>query len=253
MGIGGPACADDGAKPGGGDGVGRSTHESGIGLAVFGGGGVMVARALVAQGAVDDDEVRGRSGRHDLSGRCDAQQQAAPAGKQFLRDQDSGRRADGAANDPGRLARERRSVELGVIAGPAVERFGSPLSPQLANHIAVRIEDADRGHIDGGQRLLRRASRSKASGRNTDGELGFLSRMTVMGLRRAQTLEHEGVMIGRALRRCGAPCLTRESAPWKTLCSPRECRGFFVPRPAGRRGAISGRAHDPEMKEVLFS
>ena len=43
------------------DGVGRSTHESGISLAVFGRDGVMAARALVAQGAVDDDEVRGRS------------------------------------------------------------------------------------------------------------------------------------------------------------------------------------------------
>ena len=81
-----------------------------------------------------------RSGRHDLSGRCDAQQQAAPAGEQFLRDQDSERRADGAANDPGRLARERRSIELGVIAGPAVERFG------IASSVAgERYRRPDRG------------------------------------------------------------------------------------------------------------
>jgi hypothetical protein len=41
-----------------------------------------------------------------------------------------------------------------MIAGPRRERMGAPRVSQSADDIAIRIEDADRRHVGGGETLL---------------------------------------------------------------------------------------------------
>ena len=114
----------------------------------------MVTRPLIAQRAVDDDEIRGRSSRSNLARRGDAHQNLATAGEQFFGNQDGERRADGAADDPDRLTGQREGVEHGVIAGPVRKRLRLTGLPQPAHDIAVGIQDAERRHIDRCQTLL---------------------------------------------------------------------------------------------------
>src|SRR5262249_13018995 len=45
-------------------------------------------------------------------------------------------------------------VERRVVAGPALERPRRAGSPKLANDVSVRVQNADRRHVDGGETLL---------------------------------------------------------------------------------------------------
>ena len=146
----------------------------------------MVAGPLVAQGAVDDDKIGRRSGRHDLAGRGDAEQQTAAAREQFFRDQDRERSADRAADNADDLAGQIRIHRVGYGSRATLERLRSAFLAQPPHDIAVGIEDADRRHVDGGHPFCRRASRNSAAGRNTEGADGFLlSRIAVIAQTRS--------------------------------------------------------------------
>ena len=51
----------------------------------------MIARSFIAQRAINNDKVWGRTRRSDLARRCEAQQKPAATCEQFFRDQDSAR------------------------------------------------------------------------------------------------------------------------------------------------------------------
>ena len=114
----------------------------------------MIARAFVAQRAVDHDEIGRRSGRNDLPGRGEADQDAAAAGEQLFRDKHRKGRADRAADDARRSPAEWKFVQLAVIAGPGVGELRLAAALEAAHDIAVRIEDADVRHAGGRQALL---------------------------------------------------------------------------------------------------
>ena len=61
---------------------------------------IVVARALIAESPVDQDEVRGVAKRRNLPCGGDADQELASAGKHLLGEQHGKRRADGAADHP---------------------------------------------------------------------------------------------------------------------------------------------------------
>src|SRR5262249_31312715 len=71
-----------------------------------------------------------------------------------FRDQNGKRRADRAADDADGSLRKHERVERGVVAGPALERPRRAGSPEVANDVPVRVENADRRHVDGGETLL---------------------------------------------------------------------------------------------------
>jgi hypothetical protein len=114
----------------------------------------MVAGSLIAQCAVDHDEIRRLAGRRDLTRRCDADQQAAATGEQFFGDQNRKRRPDGASDNAGLLFAERKPIELGMIAGPIFGALRLPGRLQAADDIAVGVEDADGRHVCDCQPLL---------------------------------------------------------------------------------------------------
>ena len=89
----------------------------------------MVARPFIAQGAVDHDEVRWLPRRDNLTRRGEANQELAPAGKQFLSYEDGKGRANDPAYNPDPVAAEVERVEFRVIAGPTRERLCNPGLP----------------------------------------------------------------------------------------------------------------------------
>src|SRR5689334_10417896 len=101
----------------------------------------MMACSFVTQRAVDDDEIGRPAGGNDLPGRGEADQNAATAGEQFFRNQDSERSADGAADDAGRLAGEAEFVEFGVIAGPGGTCGREASCAQMPDDVAVGVQD----------------------------------------------------------------------------------------------------------------
>jgi len=114
----------------------------------------VIARSFIAQRAINNDKVWGRTRRSDLARRCEAQQKPAATCEQFFRDQDSEGCADNGANDADGLASKRKRVECSVVAGPSLEGACPPSAPEAANNIAVRVQDADGRDIDRGEPLL---------------------------------------------------------------------------------------------------
>jgi hypothetical protein len=114
----------------------------------------MIAGALVAQGAINDDEIGSRARRCDLARGCEAEQEAAAAGEQFFGDQNGEWRADGTADDAHRLAGQFEGIQLRVVTGPAFERLRSAFLSQPPHHVAIRIKDAGRWHRNVGQSFL---------------------------------------------------------------------------------------------------
>jgi len=107
-----------------------------------------------AQRAVDQDEVRRRSGRREPSGRRDADEKGAAAGEQLLGDQHGKRRPNGAADDSELDAVIVEAIKLGVIAGPASIEASSALHFEAPDDIPVRIEHAYRGDARSGDTFL---------------------------------------------------------------------------------------------------
>src|SRR5262245_42831164 len=149
-----PARADDGIESLLGERRARHRDQARIGFRELSRCGVVIARAFIAQRALDDHEIGRRSGRNDLARRCQAENQAAPAGEQLLLHQHVEGRSHRAADDPRDLLAERQGVELRVIAGPSRERMRLPGATRAADDVAVGVEDADRRNVDGGEPLL---------------------------------------------------------------------------------------------------
>src|SRR5262249_4539563 len=116
--------------------------------------GVVIARPFIAQGAVNDDEIRRVSSRDYLAGRGQTDERAASASEKLFRDQYRKRRANYAAKNANRLSAKGEGVEIGMIAGPSVEALCVPGSFEASQDVAVRIEDTDWRHIDDRQAFL---------------------------------------------------------------------------------------------------
>ena len=109
----------------------------------------MITRPLVAQRAVDQDEVRRRSDGIDLAGRGNADEQSAAGREELLGDQHGERRADGAADDADLAdAVEIEGKKLGVVAGPSFMDAAGAGPLEVTDDVTVRIEHADFGHSD---------------------------------------------------------------------------------------------------------
>ena len=117
-------------------------------------GGIMIAGPLVPERAFDDHEVGRRRYGNNLAGRGEAEQKAASAGKQLLRNQDGERGADGVSDDADGFSRQLKGVKLGVIARPGCKTTCLPGSFEVSDDVAVGIKDANRRHIQVGEVLL---------------------------------------------------------------------------------------------------
>jgi drug/metabolite transporter (DMT)-like permease len=129
-------------------------NEHRIGLGIVRSGRVVIARSLIAQRAVDDDEIWRPSCPGDLTRGCEAHQESAAAGKQLFRDQDGKGGTHGATHDADGLPGEREFVELAVITGPSFEWMRVARTPQPANNVAVGIENAHPRYFDERQAFL---------------------------------------------------------------------------------------------------
>src|SRR6185312_6503279 len=114
----------------------------------------MIACALVAQGAVDRDVIGRRSGLCELSGRRDADQQAAAAAKELLGNQHRIGGADRVADRTDPLPVLLPLDQPRMVAGPVPYRDGTALGLDVANQIAVWVKNADRRDQGGVQALL---------------------------------------------------------------------------------------------------
>jgi len=79
---------------------------------------VMIARSLVAQRALDQDEIGRLAYQGDLARRGDADQEPATRGEHLLGHQYGIGRSDRAANDAEALAGVLEAVHFAVVAGP---------------------------------------------------------------------------------------------------------------------------------------
>src|SRR6266404_800332 len=87
---------------------------------------VVVARALIAQSPVDQDEIGRRSPLNELAGRSHADQKPAARDKQLLGEQHGVGGADGAADDPEAFSRMLEFIEIRVVARPFGRAAGPP-------------------------------------------------------------------------------------------------------------------------------
>ncbi len=120
-GVGRPARTHDAAMVQRRQGFGRRRHQFRVRFGKLGGRRVVVARSLIAQAAIDDDEVGRRPCRGNLPCGSQGHQQTATAGEQFLCDKDREGRADDAAHNSDLMRAQRERVEVGVVAGPALK------------------------------------------------------------------------------------------------------------------------------------
>lgn len=115
----------------------------------------MIAGSLIAQRAINQNEVRRRSDRIYLAGRCDADKQPTTGRKKLFGDQHGERRTYGTA-DNANLANaiEFEGQQFSVVAGPAFMHSAAARSLEITHHVAVRIEHTDLGNGDGPQPSL---------------------------------------------------------------------------------------------------
>jgi hypothetical protein len=115
--VGGPARADMKCNAALLEPVHCGGDESRVDFAVVGRRRVVIART---QRAIDHYEIRKASGRHDLTRRCQIDEEATPAGEQLLCQEDGKGRADDAADDADAPVRQGEGIQIGVITGPGV-------------------------------------------------------------------------------------------------------------------------------------
>ena len=109
----------------------------------------MIARSLVAQRAVDQDEIGRRPDRIDLAGRRNANEQPAAGREELLGDQHGEGCADRAADDPDLAdAIEIEGKKLGMVAGPPFMDAPGAGPLEVTDDITVRIKHADFGDSD---------------------------------------------------------------------------------------------------------
>src|SRR5271166_6032224 len=107
----------------------------------------MVARALIAKRAVDQDIVWSFANWRDLPGRSDADQEAATTREHLLSQQHGKRGPDRAANHAELQPIPLKLPHLGVVASPMVDWLRLTGALEIANHISVRVEKAKCRHI----------------------------------------------------------------------------------------------------------
>ena len=78
----------------------------------------MVAGALIAECAINDDKIRRLAYGKDLPGRSQTDQDTTSASKQLFRGQDGEWRTNCASDDAGGFACKGKFVEFSVVAGP---------------------------------------------------------------------------------------------------------------------------------------
>ncbi len=114
----------------------------------------MITCSLIAQGAINHDEIWRLTGGNDLTGGGNANQNVASAGEKLLRYEYSERRTYRAANNPNFAPRKIERVEFGMITWPSLKRTRLPGASEPADNIAVRIKHTDTRHVTGINPLL---------------------------------------------------------------------------------------------------
>lgn len=84
----------------------------------FAGRQIVIARAFIAQGAVDQDEIGRFAQGGNLAGRGDADQEFTAAGKEFFGQQHGKGSADGTADDAKALPCQWKGIERGMVTSP---------------------------------------------------------------------------------------------------------------------------------------
>jgi hypothetical protein len=115
----------------------RERGQTDIGLAVLGCRQVVIARAFIAQRAIDHNEIRRSLHRGDLAGGRNAEQKTATRREKLLGDQNGKCGSDRATHDTVFVAVVTENVQLGVIAGPALVAAGAFSGAQIAYDVAV--------------------------------------------------------------------------------------------------------------------
>ena len=137
-------------------GIAQRVHRVGdefrVGVGEVAGRQIMIAGALVAQRAVDHDEIGRLAERRDLAGRGHADEKTAPRREQLLGDQHGKSGADGAADDTEAHRRVLELEQFGVVASPAGRRLSPARAAQGAHDVPVGVEQADFRHV--GQRQV---------------------------------------------------------------------------------------------------
>src|SRR6516225_4665727 len=106
----------------------------------------MVTCAFIAQGAVDDDEIRRRPLRNNLPSRGDADEKPTSRDKQLFCEQHGKRRAHRTADDSEALSSVYEFVKISVIACPVLAAAGAPGFGERPQDVAIGIEDANFWH-----------------------------------------------------------------------------------------------------------
>jgi hypothetical protein len=75
------------------------------------------------------------------------EQELASAGKQFLSYKDGERCANRPAHNPNPMAIEVECVKFRVVTGPTGEWLRHAALSPLAHQVAIRVQNADGGHL----------------------------------------------------------------------------------------------------------
>ena len=134
----------------------------------------MIARALVAQGAINHDEIWKLGGWGDLTSRGHADQQVTTAREKLLRYKNGKWSADRPPDDACHLCADCERIEFGVIAGPIFGKTRLTGRLQTTNNISVRVQDADWGDVYSRKPLLASRFAQECRGLKTDLTEGFL-------------------------------------------------------------------------------
>src|SRR5579863_4832233 len=103
----------------------------------------MIARALVAQRAINDNEVRWRLNWCNLARRCHAEKKPAARCEQFFGDEDSERGANGATDDAVFAAFVMKPKKLSMVTCPTSMAIGAASGAQMPHDVPIWIENAD--------------------------------------------------------------------------------------------------------------
>src|SRR6516225_6771689 len=106
----------------------------------------MVTRALIAQGAVDNNEIGRRPLWNNLARRGDADEEATSGDKQLFREQHGKRGAHGTADDAETLSQMIEFIKISMIACPVLAALRAPGFGERPQDVTVRIENTNFWH-----------------------------------------------------------------------------------------------------------
>jgi hypothetical protein len=105
----------------------------------------VVARPLIAQRPLDENEIRRVRFRNDPSGRGHAHEEPTARSEQLLGHQDRERRTDRTTDDSDLPVTDIEPVQVGVIPRPRSVFFGVIRGDEVSDDVPVRIEYTDLG------------------------------------------------------------------------------------------------------------